>query len=190
MQPGNNGASARKKPSRDLTDFISHLVKPTMVAIARAFVGVQEQGHNGGKIVEAFQTIVGDAEGEPWCMSFIQACLALWEARTGRISIFPVTEHCQTAANRAKKLGLERHIKKIVPGDIVIWRRVDSTMGHAEIVVEAVISQVGEGKLVDLLTVGGNTGAHDPREGDGVYLKARGKGLLPGFKPPEFYRPF
>jgi len=188
MLPGKNGASARKKPPHELLKFVVHIDKPAILPIARAFVGVAEEGsNNSGVVVEAFQKIVGDAHGEPWCMAFIQAVIAIWEARTGKISPFPVTEHCQKAANEARRLGLERtSLRDVRPGDVVIWRRLDSTMGHAEIVAEISVSAMLE--ITELLTVGGNTGAADPRDGEGVYLKTRVTGLLPRFKYPEFYR--
>lgn len=188
MPPGRAGASERKKPPSELLEFVTHVEVPTILAIARCFVGVREGAtNNSGRIVEAFQKIVGDAVGEPWCMSFVQAVVAIWEARTGRLSAWPATEHCQKAANAARRAGMKRAtLTDTKPGDVVIWRKIDSTQGHAEIVAEISFSRLAA--ISDLFTIGGNTGATDPRDGDGVHLKHRGTGILTGFKPPEFYK--
>jgi hypothetical protein len=47
---------------------------------AKRWVGVMQEGHNGGQIIAMFQRAVDHhADGEPWCMAFVQYCITMTE---------------------------------------------------------------------------------------------------------------
>jgi hypothetical protein len=132
-----------------------------LVAEASRWIGVREKGANRGPEVEAFQrTIDGVADGSPWCMAFVQFCLA----RLGDHDLFK-SEHCLTVWNQSAR---ELRLVSPEPGAIVIWRRKGTIAGHAGIVKEVV-------NCLRMRTIEGNTGPGPGlvREGDGVYEKVR-----------------
>ena len=159
---------------------------------AKRWVSFTESGgNNRGQVVEAFQKAVdGKAQGEPWCMSFVQYCLkhvdsAMEEVlnkKTGH-HVVEKSEHCLTCWFKSPR---EAQHKILKPGRIVIWRHGSTTNGHTGIVVQ--IEDDGQ----HVWTVEGNTGDSDStvqRQGDGVYLKRRsikgqGKMKVVGYLQP------
>jgi hypothetical protein len=141
-----------------------------LVQIALSFVGTREEGENGGSLVQAFQKAVdGKASGEPWCLCFVQFCVAQASQETGVHSLVARTEHCLTAWNLTRP---ELRISRPEPGCIVIWEHLENGKptgrGHAGIVVAVPTDKTFE-------TVEGNTtpGPGVEREGDGVYHRLR-----------------
>jgi len=66
-----------------------------------SLVGVREKsGRNDGPIVELIQETIGRAQGEFWCMSYVQSCLAYAEVKTGIDSPIFASEHCMTVWNK------------------------------------------------------------------------------------------
>lgn len=136
--------------------------------IAESYVGVMEiGGNNQGPEVEEFQKSVnGIADGQPWCMDFVQFCVKQvennfnWAARIKRSeSVISVW------------MGAEVYKRKALPsrGAIAIWQKIGTAHGHCGIVVKV----MNDGKTFE--TVEGNTspGKTVEREGDGVYEKTR-----------------
>lgn len=155
-----------------------------LIEIARRFVGVHEVGgDNKGPDVERFQRAVdGKAVGEPWCMAFVQFCVADVERRTGVKSNLFRSEHCLTVWNHSPVLMRRARPE---PGLIVIWNRVGTGLGHT-----GIISAIKSPEVY--ASVEGNTsrGFGIEREGDGVFEKLRtfqGTGL---FKPVGYLQPF
>lgn len=146
---------------------------------ARRWLRFAETGKNSGQVVEMFQKIVdGKAQGEPWCMAFVQYCLFHVDLLCESIyvdgrpvtnqeqSLLPHTEHCYTAWLNAPMMA--RH-KEPQVGFIAIWKSKASVSGHAGIVV-------GIKDEIEFFSVEGNTSDpddKDQREGDGVYMKRR-----------------
>lgn len=155
-----------------------------LVDVAHRFVGIQEQGgDNKGPEVERFQRAVdGKAAGEPWCMAFVQFCVAEVEARTGVKSNLFRSEHCMTVWNKSPQL-MRR--KRPEPGLIVIWSRVNTAFGHTGIVTRQKSPEVYE-------TIEGNTskGFGIEREGDGVFVKLRTINGTQLFRPVGYLQPF
>lgn len=153
-----------------------------LIAESLSYIGVMEHGKNKGEFVQMFQSHIGAAVQEPWCMSFVQFCIAKIDTLCAffdstRSKIFQ-SEHCLTVWNNTDQ-SLKRD--KPEPGFVVIWRHGASSSGHTGIVVK-----VKEDKI---LTVEGNTNVAGSREGDGVYLKERNKNFngdlnLVGFIDP------
>lgn len=150
-----------------------------MLDLARFHIGVTEQGgNNRGPMVQEFQKAVdGKAQGEPWCMSFIQYLIKKTIEAHGGASAMPETEHCLTAWRKTFIINKFRYPQ---PGWIVIWQHGNTQSGHVEIVSDVLVDSI--------LTIGGNTGPGQGivREGDGVYyrirsLTDRGKMNLLGF---------
>lgn len=146
-------------------------LKARLIEIAQSFVGTKEAtGNNDGEQVEAFQKAVdGKAQGEPWCMAFVQFCVQHvdYENQIDYHRDYLVdTEHCLTAWNKSPE---EARSFTPAPGKIIIWAKDDqSGKGHTGIVVS--INEDGT-----LNTIEGNTssGTGDPRDGDGVYNRRR-----------------
>lgn len=142
--------------------------------------GISESGDNQGPMIELFQSTIGRAEKEAWCLGLIQSLVAYVEGFGFVSGLFP-TEHCLTAwANSAC-------MRPIVPqaGDITIYRFGETSKGHA-----ALITSISEKSY---RTLEGNTSPTADaieREGDGVYLKTRPKGGIGEMKEMGFLRPF
>ena len=134
---------------------------------------------NSGPMVELFQKTIGRAEREPWCMAFIQSCVAYVETFNFKTSLY-ASEHCLTVFNNSKTLQQ----KDPIAGDLVIYQYGETTKGHVELVMGV------SSKTLD--TIGGNTGPGKEieREGDGVYLKKRPRGGMGTMKELGFLRVF
>lgn len=132
-----------------------------LIAEAERWIGITERGgDNLGPDVEAFQRAVdGRAEGEPWCMAFVQFCLK----QIGGGDIFP-SEHCLTVWRKSPR---ELRLQAPEPGCLMFWQYEGSAAGHVGI-VKAVVGCY-------CITIEGNTGPGGAveREGDGVYQKRR-----------------
>ncbi len=152
----------------------------TLAWLAKQFDGVRESGgDNKGTFVERFQRAVdGKARGEPWCAAFVQYCLSAVDELEGSKHLIPRTEATQPLWNTSP---LHCRIDKPEVGAIVVWRKTSAT-GHCGIVVKIEADTV--------VTVEGNTGAGDQREGDGVAVKRRPKGQIPGFTLLGYLKPW
>jgi hypothetical protein len=170
-----------------------------LVKQAEKWVGIKERGKNRGKEVEMFQKEVdGKAQGEPWCLSFVQYCvnqvdrdLAGKGNRNTANNLYK-TEHCLTCwhktsvANRIEKDQLQS-------GMIVIWQYFrnghETASGHVGIVKEILNDD-------EILTIEGNTSDRNSiiREGEGVFemnrkLKYDGNFRVKGFLTPWVGQP-
>lgn len=139
----------------------------------------EERSDNRGEMVELFQSTIGKAEGEPWCLSFIQSCVAYVEDFGFKSGLFP-SEHCLTVWTNS----LCRRPIEPVAGDVVIYQMGDTTKGHAEIITQVFLNS--------FQTIGGNTSNVNgiDRDGDGVYRKIRARQTGEKFKTLGFLRIF
>lgn len=155
-----------------------------MLCAAEACVGETEVGgNNRGNFVELCQqTVDNHAEGESWCMAFVESMIAYAELKTGISSPIYSSEHCLTVWKNTKP---DYRVKNIpLPGAIVIWRHGNTSSGHTGFVKEYSGSTMH--------TIEGNTGQHFS-DGDGVYQKVRstsndGKMKVTGFLIPFQHR--
>lgn len=146
--------------------------------LAESYVGTVETRPNGGPMVERFQKAVdGKAAGEPWCVSFVMFCVMRVDELFARLG---VTSQSHKLPPTEWSVGLYRmtpeYLRRTIPrvGDIAVWQKIGSENGHAGIVVNP----------AEIITVEANTSPGllgDQREGDGVWMKRRPKGELPGF---------
>lgn len=159
-----------------------------LVETAKVCVGIREKtGNNDGPMVELIQkTIDGQAEHEPWCMAFVQTCIAYVVHTLGIPSKIAHSEHCLTVW---KGTPIKQRVREIpLPGAIAIYKHGTTQNGHTEIVLAC------DGKT--LHNVGGNTtGSENPnkpidREGNGVFYTVRPVRPLGSMKLVGFLKPF
>lgn len=155
----------------------------------QACVGIREKtGHNDGPLVELMQRTVGTADGESWCMSAQQTCVAFAEELTGVASLLPVGEHCMTVWRAS--LGDLRVQTIPLPGALTIWNHAGSDAGHC--------GCVGSYDLHDgtFESYEGNTGrgigagGEVQREGDGFYRTQRRNGATGNMRLVGWLKPF
>lgn len=160
-----------------------HPHNPTKMLLLTALICqniVETQGDNHGTMVEWFQDTIGQPKGEPWCLSFVQSCIAYVETFGFDSGVYP-TEHCLTAWGKSACVKSQTPIA----GDIVIYRYGDTQNGHCGIVRAVSAASID--------TIEGNTGPSGgfiDRNGDGVYLKSRLKGGIGKMHQVGFLRPF
>ena len=148
---------------------------------AESCVGIRETGgNNNGPMVRLLQKTIGGAVKEPWCMSFVQSCLAYAEAKTGEKSPVIASEHCQTVWTETPR---SQRVKTApLKYAIVIWAYEGTSSGHTGVVVESFYPK-------KFHSVEGNTGDDGGRDGDCVTYKKRdwvrsGKLRVLGFLKP------
>ena len=152
-----------------------------------ACVGIREKtGNNDGTMVELIQETLGGADGESWCMSFIQTGLAYAEAKTGVRSPIHGSEHCMTVWNETTIS--QRVAASPLPGAIVIWRKGTTSSGHTGALVTA--PSAGWFRAVEGNTEGGVRGGAVVREGGGVYLTERSTRGTGNMKIVGYLKPF
>lgn len=164
-------------PSADLTDPVA-----AMLAAARALLGVHNEGGNDrGPIVGLIQSVVGKPVNQPWCLDFVQACIAYAEEITGKTSPLPATELCVGLWNAAKGYSAVSPPKT---GDVILWRFGTTSEGHCGLILsmDSLRYQTIEGNTSDSQNI--------DRLGDGVWLKNRAKGGSKSFVELGFLRPF
>lgn len=145
--------------------------KQELIKLATSLVGVHEEGgNNSGPVVEMFQRVIGRAEKEPWCVSFVMYCVKEIDKKfKANTTLFP-TESSQLLWIKTPKMA---RLNKPEPGCIVVWTAYKNdhptSFGHVGIVREILNKDW-------MLTVEGNTGPDSGsiiRDGDGVYMKRR-----------------
>ena len=151
---------------------------------AQKWIGIKEAtNHNDGAEVQMFQEAVdGKAQGESWCMGFVQFCLKEAEAKLGLKSNMFRSEHCLTVWNKTPQAMHKVHP---YPGYVAIWQHGDTTQGHTGIVTEVVDAD-------HFATIEGNTGDGSGvvRDGDGVYRRTRSINGAGTMKVVGFIDPF
>lgn len=153
---------------------------PEVVQLAQWFVGVRERGgENKGPEVEMFQQAIGKAEGESWCMSFVQWVTKRVSARIFRNPVMASSEGC---------LEVWRNTPSIyrsavpLPGTVVIWQHGNTEKGHTGF-VKLVTDDPAE-----FITIEGNTRVDGDL--DGVYERRRKMSGDGDMKILGFIKPF
>lgn len=158
-----------------------------LIYASEACVGIREQGgNNRGPLVQEIQkTADGKAQGEAWCMAFVQTMLAYVERKLGVKSPIANGEHCMTVWNQTPKA---QRVKMIpLPGAIIIWKKGTTQNGHTGLVMEFA------GKTFE--AVEGNTeqgivGGTVERDGGGVYRTQRNATGTGTMKVVGYLKPF
>lgn len=131
---------------------------------------IRETYNNKGFKVGIIQSVIGKetdtGDGQPWCMSFVQNCVAFVEDYLQKESGLLDSEHCMSVLRHARDNYLVLEKPKI--GCIIVWEHGNSDQGHTGIVVEL-------RGLTELATIEGNTGDRSFRDGDGVFLRNRSR---------------
>jgi hypothetical protein len=159
-----------------------------LVEAAKVCVGVREKtGKNDGPLVELFQETIGKANGEAWCMSFVQTLIAYVEVKLNVTSPVFASEHCLTVWNKTPKSSRVVHYPN--PGAIAIWRHGSTTNGHTGVVVKW-----GRESSFDAIEGNTTSGLNEKeeivREGGGVYATKRAKKTVGSMQLVGFLKPF
>lgn len=157
------------------------------IEASKVCVGITEKsGRNDGPMVELIQETIGGANGEAWCMSFVQSCLAYVEKKLGVKSPVYASEHCLTTWNKTPKGQRVKYFP--LPGAIVIWQHGKSTNGHTGVLLGA------DGKTFQAVegnTTGGkNAKGEVVRDGGGVHFTERNMKGTGRMKVVGFLKPF
>lgn len=149
-------------------------------------VGVKESGgDNHGPRVEEYQKSVEGfkADGQSWCMAFVQWGISNVECLRNISSPILKHEHCMTVWNKSPE-SMRVPVDKVFPGCIIIWQHDGTSNGHTGVVVAVTDNNFG--------TVEGNTspGNGIDRNGDGVYARVRTKKGGGGMTVVGFLDPF
>lgn len=183
--------SAREMPVLEVTPY--ELLKFE----AYRWVGVKEsRGNNDGELIRMFQSQIGRAEREPWCLSFVQYCVNQVVALSRQAGLeikttLPETEHVRSMWNWTLDEFKSDYPKG--PISVVCWGKKGTSSGHTGLLVASNTGTQGD---VYLKTIEGNTrnpGASDgfsEREGDGVYVRQRAWGGFGDFEQLGFIDPF
>jgi hypothetical protein len=138
-----------------------------LVEAARSMINLEEDGDNRGAEINLMHEVGGSSPGDPWCMSFVQSCLAYVEKKLGVVS--PAARGAQCTAVWFQTEAAQRTKTYPLGGAIAVWQSIhDPNKGHTGIVIDC------DGNTMH--TVEGNAAPqvhlHDgiEREGDSVYL--------------------
>ena len=140
--------------------LLANIIGSKLIEEAEKTLGITEHGgENCGAEVEEFQrTVDGRAQGEAWCMSWLQTIVERVSSRFDAPNPLPKSELC-----RAVWHGTPLKYRAESPsfGMGVIWKR------HC-----GLVTRRDSGSPV-FHTIEGNTNTRGEREGDGVYRKIR-----------------
>ncbi len=154
-----------------------------LVRVARNMVGVNA---SNVEIVNRMRKATDNkAEGEPWCVCFVQWAVREVDSFVGDLfGDFPSPRQSlpSTESTQALWKGSPASMRSPVPlaGKVAVWRSNENpAKGHCGIVL-------GTGDDGIVLTVEGNTSAtagttESERNGNGVWMKRRTGGGIPGF---------
>lgn len=159
-------------PPVKLATVSADVLREAFVAIARAEIGVREEGgNNRGRRVQVYQDAASylPGTGWAWCAAFVGFCFdelaekyALPFATPEGAGAFWYEDWA-----RQQRLPVLAGGAKVLRGDLVIY-----SFSHIGI---ATTDQAANGTF---LCVEGNTNGEGSREGDGVYEKRRGKAQI------------
>lgn len=168
-----------------------------LIDLATSFVGIHEVGgDNDGPMVRMFQSAIGKAEKEPWCVSFVQFCAREIDRELGGkpTGLFATESSQMLWINTPYSF----RTAKPEPGCVVVWTKYSNdlplSIGHVGIVKEV----TDDGFM---LTIEANTSPQsdlnqvvrnsDGTEADGVYLKRRPVVMTSGYmRITGFLRPW
>lgn len=148
----------------------SAALKPSLLCFeAKRWVGIREEGNNSGQIVQMFQRAVDNqANGESWCMAFVQYCVKMVDATfkelfpgTSESSSLFSSEACLTVWNHSAHLQTQSPSA----GALCIWQRFSGNeatwSGHT-----GIVSAVHGNGTISIIE--GNS--CDPKQGYGVWV--------------------
>ena len=159
--------------------YASH--SPKTYQIAKGFVGVKENGNNGGFWVEKFLASCKLKKGAQWCAAFVNFCLDSAGNRGLPFTGSGLARHFATRNKTIKAKDVLAQNMELPPGTIIVWRRGTTPFGHAGIVEQ------WKGKSG--ITIEGNTSSGDKgsqNDGDGVWLRKRTINLTHYFRITDF----
>ena len=161
--------------------------RTVMRLAAEACVGIREQGgNNKGPLVSLIQDTVGNADHWPWCMSFVQTCIAYAERKTCVQSLVKAHEHVLSVW-KLSPVKLRVTAENPLPGAIIIWQKGASASGHTGIVTSCGPAEM---TAIEGNTESGISGKKVERDGGGVYHTRRNKKGTGEMRVVGFIAPF
>lgn len=151
-----------------------------MLAAARALIGVTE-AKDAGVVAMIRETLAADS-GQPWCMDFVQTCIAFAETPSFPSPV-PASQGVLDTWNRSPhRFGSLSEPPKI--GDIILWQEQGTQQGHCGLItgMDSLMYSTIEGNTSDIQTI--------DRNGRGVWAKRRARGGTRTFTELGFIRPF
>lgn len=155
-------------------------IRLKLVAVARSQVGVRESANNTGSEVAKYQMATWLKPGPwPWCAAFVSWCVREWLRDPAVLAHLQFKNPSEAELWRCKDaraygweewawrkvLGVYGDTAEPKVGDVVTY-----DFSHVGIVAE-----VHKGHII---TIEGNTNGEGSREGDGVYIKKRSRGIV------------
>jgi hypothetical protein len=163
---------------------LKSLKREVLIREASFWVGTKEVGDNEGELIKLFQRVIGTANREAWCMSFIQFCVNKTDFLIGNelYSKLPLSEHCMTVWHKSPS---ECRFIDPQPGRVAIWQHGETQLGHA-----GIVEKIFDEALFS--SIEGNTANADEmvRNGDGVYRRRRTTASSHKFKLLGFLDPW
>jgi len=148
-----------------------------LIEVAKSFIGVHESGgNNSGPVVEMFQRVIGKAEKEPWCVSFVQYCVKQVDLAMHSKTLLYPTESSQLLWKSTVKVA---RLTAPVPGAIVVFTKYHGdtplSIGHV-----GIVTAVNGDTIV---SCEGNTSPATgvARDGDGVFTKTHPTWIKSGY---------
>ena len=147
-----------------------------LIAAANAFVGLREQGHNRGQMVELMLMEVGQLPGAPWCAAFVHH-VGYWSHfdHVGGASSWPLprTASCWELGEFAR--GRQAQLTDAAAGDVfLVYDHRLRRFAHTGIVVAVNERYELNGDLLHLCTtIEGNSNEDGAREGIGTVRRTR-----------------
>lgn len=152
--------------------MLSNDPRGLLIECARAMIDVvEDEGQdNRGQLINLMHQVGGSSPGEPWCMSFVQSCVAYVERKLSVKSPLQHSPGCMNVWNRTD--AKQRTKTYPLGGAIVIWQSMkDSGKGHTGVVIDC------DGNSMHSIEGNAAPSKHIydgiEREGDGVFLNAR-----------------
>jgi len=113
------------------------LPRQLLAQAAKACLGIREEPRNSnrGREVELFQKTVGLSPGEPWCMAFVQTCIAYAELKIGMPSPVFASGSCIEVWNGTT--ASQRVVQIPLAGAVAIWQHTKNPdHGHTGVVLD------------------------------------------------------
>lgn len=149
---------------------------PAHLAVALSFEGVTEAtGNNDGPEVKRFLAAVDLDQGYPWCAAFVSFTLDSARAELPEVRSALAYDFITERSLPARKVL--RGTEYVPPGAVVIWRKGNTTFGHAGF---AVTWDGPSGATIEGNTSPGAAGSQ--ADGEGVYRRTR------SIQPGSYFR--
>lgn len=117
-----------------------------VLQIAEQYLGIEEQGHNRGQLIDYWNREMGVPLGSPWCASFLMFCINGTDNQLSIKNKLFMSAHVLSIFNNSKGCWVSKPQK----GFLICWQLGETSSGHIELIKDI----LPDGNL---LCIGGNT---------------------------------